>query len=951
MITNISYNVLIERFRAFAEGHYLIKGFTHGDPSNVNLEKGVEFPWMHVFPVEVAPQSGSRLYSFIITFADLPRDKETPPEYQREMLSDCIRLAEDLLAEIQNGLILFGPTVELDGAASIECFINEFSHTLTGVNLSLTLSVPWDWSACDIPADWSVGGSGSGGTGAGQGGIVLETNGVLNGDQTLLNLQQGANVTIVDNGSGTITISATGGGSGTVTSVGLTAPAAFNVSGSPVTASGTLAISAAGNSGQYIDGSGNLQTFPTIPPAQVNSDWNASSGVAQILNKPTIPAAQVNSDWNASSGVAEILNKPTIPAAQVNSDWNAVSGVAQILNKPTIPGAQGLQDVITEDAVLTTNNTVSLQDNSLLFTGSDPVSNQNYGLQMAVSATSLSSGTSTGLQNIAAAVTFDGTKGYFEGSDFINSKYVAIRVDPANDELQVVTPNVNLFNATNGQVLTLVNQTTGAVEFQTPATGSGTVTSVGTTGLISGGPITTSGTITTQMATNRLVGRYSAGSGIMEQITIGSGLTLTGAGILNNSATPTATGYYGAWQDVTTQSAASNNVGYAMKFGTIDYENQVRIVTDGSNLTRITFDNTGIYNLNFSVQIQNTDNAEHDVTVWIRKNGVDVPGSAGYITVPKRRSTGAGLEGHTVAGWNYLLSVIGGDYYQIMWSTSNAANVTLQYYAAGNPPPSTASTLAIVTQQAGIMAGTGITALNALSGAVQTMGVGTSGTDFAISSAGTAHTFNLPTASASNRGALSSADWSTFNIKQAALVSGSNIKTVNSTSLVGSGDVAVQPTLVSGTNIKTINSISILGSGNIPIATTDSTVFASNPNNTQGANSTAYWAISGSLGPSSTENFRNIIMPVAGTLRNLYIRNGSTQSPTGSMTFTLRKNGADTAITITFTSSDGAATTKSDTTNSVSVAVGDLICIKAVNAAPSSASGNFVSFSILLERS
>lgn len=49
-------------------------------------------------------------------------------------------------------------------------------------------------------------------------------------------------------------------------------------------------------------------------PAQVNSDWNATSGVAQILNKPTIPAAQVNSDWNASSGPAEILNKPTIPA-------------------------------------------------------------------------------------------------------------------------------------------------------------------------------------------------------------------------------------------------------------------------------------------------------------------------------------------------------------------------------------------------------------------------------------------------------------------------------------------------------------------------------------------------------------------------------------------------------------------------------------------------------------
>ena len=50
----------------------------------------------------------------------------------------------------------------------------------------------------------------------------------------------------------------------------------------------------------------------------VNADWNADSGDAQILNKPTIPLAQVNSDWLATSGVAEILNKPTsLPTANV----------------------------------------------------------------------------------------------------------------------------------------------------------------------------------------------------------------------------------------------------------------------------------------------------------------------------------------------------------------------------------------------------------------------------------------------------------------------------------------------------------------------------------------------------------------------------------------------------------------------------------------------------------
>lgn len=107
-------------------------------------------------------------------------------------------------------------------------------------------------------------------------------------------------------------------------------------------------------------------------PAQVQPDWNASSGLGEILNKPnlatvattgaysdltgtpSIPTAtsdlqndsgfitlsdvpaQVNADWNASSGAAQILNKPTIPAAQVNSDWNAASGVSQILNKPNL---------------------------------------------------------------------------------------------------------------------------------------------------------------------------------------------------------------------------------------------------------------------------------------------------------------------------------------------------------------------------------------------------------------------------------------------------------------------------------------------------------------------------------------------------------------------------------------------------------------------------------------
>lgn len=74
--------------------------------------------------------------------------------------------------------------------------------------------------------------------------------------------------------------------------------------------------------------------------------------------------------------------------------------------------------------------------------------------------------------------------------------------------------------------------------------------------------------------------------------------------------------------------------------------------------------------------------------------------------------------------------------------------------------------------------GSGITTINSDSTLAQTLSVGTSGSDFAISDGGSgAHTFNLPTASASNRGALSSADWIRFNASAVPvnLASGSSV--------------------------------------------------------------------------------------------------------------------------------------------------------------------------------
>jgi hypothetical protein len=154
--------------------------------------------------------------------------------------------------------------------------------------------------------------------------------------------------------------------------------------------------------------------------------------------------------------------------------------------------------------------------------------------------------------------------------------------------------------------------------------------------------------------------------------------------------------YYGSFQDTFTQSATTNNVGVPMLFRTTDFSNGISIVSGVSGYTHITFTSSGIYNMQFSSQFENIDNTEHNVYIWLRRQGVDLAGSSGYITI--HRTQGPNI-GAALPSWNYLLNVTSStDYYEIFWSTDSASNVKMKYYPAGNPPPAAASVILSVVE-------------------------------------------------------------------------------------------------------------------------------------------------------------------------------------------------------------------------------------------------------------
>ena len=164
------------------------------------------------------------------------------------------------------------------------------------------------------------------------------------------------------------------------------------------------------------------------------------------------------------------------------------------------------------------------------------------------------------------------------------------------------------------------------------------------------------------------------------------------AALLDRAGTRYLSAPNGAFQDSTTQTAANTTTAYVITFNTTDFSNGVTMVSG----SRFTVEHAGMYNLQFSIQLENLTTAIESIDIWFRQNGTDIPASNSRFGISARK--GAGNPSHLIAGLNYFVEMQADDYIELVWCTTDVL-AKIVAYAAGTSPtrPSVPSVIATMT--------------------------------------------------------------------------------------------------------------------------------------------------------------------------------------------------------------------------------------------------------------
>lgn len=156
-----------------------------------------------------------------------------------------------------------------------------------------------------------------------------------------------------------------------------------------------------------------------------------------------------------------------------------------------------------------------------------------------------------------------------------------------------------------------------------------------------------------------------------------------------------------AASDLTDQYADGNDTPTIVKWNTLDEGAGFTLNIDSTATSLV----NAIYKIDYSLQFANTANAAHDVVVWLKVNGVDVPGSASKITLPARKS--AGVPSYVLMYSCVTFEMEIGDDVGLWWATDQAYSTTgpvdgvyMEYLPAQTSPyahPSIPSAIGAIT--------------------------------------------------------------------------------------------------------------------------------------------------------------------------------------------------------------------------------------------------------------
>ena len=159
-----------------------------------------------------------------------------------------------------------------------------------------------------------------------------------------------------------------------------------------------------------------------------------------------------------------------------------------------------------------------------------------------------------------------------------------------------------------------------------------------------------------------------------------------------------ATGYYGSFYHSSSAivSASATTQEVVIPINTTAEANGVSIENNISGKpTKIKFANAGVYNIQFSVQLANSNSTIHNATIWLKKNGTNVPSSSGQVTVPEKHG---GINGQIIQAWNYVMSLAANDFIEFYFQVENIG-VFIETIPAGTTPTTPESPAIIVTAQ------------------------------------------------------------------------------------------------------------------------------------------------------------------------------------------------------------------------------------------------------------